>query len=261
MKTTLRTTVLAATLAFTGAANAQTAVNFIGTDCAGNSHDLFAELDAGKVIVVSWVMPCSSCLGPSLTAYNIVQSYASSNPGQVLMYVVDDYANTSCTSLASWVNNNNMPNTTKFVDAAFSMTDYGTAGMPKIIVLGGGTAHTVFFNQNNTAAGDATGIQNAIDAALATGINDGATIFSAVNVFPNPAGEDASVSISLANAADVQVDIIDQLGRDVMTVFSGPMLAGDNKTTFSVATLPDGVYFLRIGTAEHSRVVKLFVTR
>ncbi len=261
MKTTLRTTFIAAAFTLAGAANAQTAVNFVGADCAGNNHDLFAELDAGKVIVVSWVMPCSSCLGPSLTAYNIVQSYASSNPGQVIMYVVDDYANTSCTSLSSWVNNNNMPNTTKFVDASFSMTGYGSPGMPKIVVLGGGTAHTVFFNQNNTAAGDATGIQNAIDAALATGVSDAPNPFASVNVFPNPAGEATSVFITLDKAANVKVDIIDQLGRDVMTVFAGPMAAGENKTTFSVATLPEGMYFLRIGAGEQARVVKLFVTR
>ena len=35
----------------------QTAVNFTGNDCAGTSHTLFTELDAGKVIVVTFVMP------------------------------------------------------------------------------------------------------------------------------------------------------------------------------------------------------------
>src|SRR5207249_4420212 len=78
---------------------AQTAPDFTALDCNGVSHNLYTELNSGKVIVLNWVMPCSACVGPSLTAYNVVKSYASSN---VLHYLIDDAGNTSCTSLSSW---------------------------------------------------------------------------------------------------------------------------------------------------------------
>ena len=39
---------------------AQTATDFTANDCAGTSHHLFAELDAGKIIVAAFVMPCGS---------------------------------------------------------------------------------------------------------------------------------------------------------------------------------------------------------
>ena len=79
-----------------------TATDFTTNDCAGVSHTLFSELDAGKIIVAAFVMPCGSCSAPSLAAYNAVQSYAISNPNTVYFYLVDDAANTTCASLTSW---------------------------------------------------------------------------------------------------------------------------------------------------------------
>ena len=39
-----------------------TATDFTANDCGGTSHTLFTELNAGNVIVITWVMPCSSCI-------------------------------------------------------------------------------------------------------------------------------------------------------------------------------------------------------
>lgn len=69
--------------------NGQTAVDFTVNDCAGTSHHLFGELDAGKVVVIAFVDPCASCIAPSGTALGIVQSFASSYPGRVLYYLSD----------------------------------------------------------------------------------------------------------------------------------------------------------------------------
>ena len=95
-----------------------TATNFICNDCASTSHTLFAELDAGKVIVLVWAMPCGSCIGPAQSAYSAAESFSSSHPGRVLFYLADDYANTSCSTLSSWATTNNMPNSTKFSNTA-----------------------------------------------------------------------------------------------------------------------------------------------
>src|SRR5688572_1006830 len=89
--------------------SAQVATNFTCNDCSGNLHNLFSELDAGKVIVLDWVMPCGGCTAPSQTAHNIVQGFQSTNPNQVLFYMVDDYANTSCSSLNGWANSIGIP--------------------------------------------------------------------------------------------------------------------------------------------------------
>ncbi|HLG02813.1 MAG TPA: T9SS type A sorting domain-containing protein [Bacteroidia bacterium] len=241
------------------AVNAQTPVNFNCNDCAGANHDLFSELASGKVIVISWVMPCSSCLGPTLTASNIVQSYASSNPGQVLMYVSDDYANTNCTSLNSWVNGNGITATT-FSNSLVDMGDYGSAGMPKIIVLGGGSTPTVFFNQNNSAAGNSTAIQNAINSALLTGVNESSAAFGVVNLFPNPSTDLAAITFNAQNSGEGQIEVYNQLGQEAMDIFSGTFVQGENKVQFSVAGLASGIYFVKISDAENSRMIKIIVS-
>jgi len=138
------------------------ATDFSVDDCSGNFHNLFTELDEGKVIVIAWVMPCFGCIGPALEAYTVAKSFESTHPGQVLYYMPDDYANTSCSSLTSWAENNSMGE----ADAYFShsdinMNDYGTPGMPKIVVVGC-SSHKVFYNMNYTAAG----IEDAINEAI-----------------------------------------------------------------------------------------------
>src|SRR5712671_2429145 len=169
----------------TAAGFAQTAVNFNCSDCAAASHDLFTELDAGKVIVLVWVMPCSACVSASLTTYNVVQSYQSSNPNTVYMYLCDDYGNTACSSVNSWANTNGLTNAVRFSNASINMADYGSTGMPKIVVIGG-TNHTVFYSANNTV--NSNNLQGAINSALnATGVNEPGGSISSFSVFPNPA--------------------------------------------------------------------------
>ena len=125
-----------------------TATNFTTNDCNGVSHHLFDELDNGNVVVIAWVMPCTPCATYSLPAYSAVELFATSHPGQVHFYMADDYANTSCSSLSSWGDNYNMSNSTFFSSTDVNMNDYGVAGMPKVVVLGG-LDHHVYFNEND----------------------------------------------------------------------------------------------------------------
>ena len=142
-----------------------TATDFTTADCNLVTHNLFDSLDAGNVIVIAWVMPCGPCATYSLPAYAAVQSFATSHPGRVHFYMADDYANTPCSSLISWGNTNNMPNSTFFSSSDVNMSGYGIAGMPKVVVLGG-SDHTIFYNQNDshiTFGGVETAISDAIN--------------------------------------------------------------------------------------------------
>ncbi len=45
---------------------AQTVIQLKGVDCNGNSHDLMADLDAGKAVLLHFFMPsCGSCPPPA----------------------------------------------------------------------------------------------------------------------------------------------------------------------------------------------------
>ncbi|HJW29505.1 MAG TPA: hypothetical protein VJ508_09690, partial [Saprospiraceae bacterium] len=163
---------------------AQVATDFTATDCNGNSHTLFDELNAGKVIVITWVMPCGECVAGALTAYNITQSFEADFPGRVKMYISDDYANTPCSSLNAWCTTYGLARAIKFSDSAIRMSDYGFSGMPKTVAIA--PDRTVIFNENYTV--DADSLQSVIETALTTtSVKSLPAFISTPSVYPNPA--------------------------------------------------------------------------
>jgi hypothetical protein len=238
---------------------AQTAVNFNCNDCSGANHDLFTELDEGKVIVICWVMPCSSCVGPSLTTSNVVRSFATTHPDKVKMYLVDDYANTNCNSINSWANSNGILPAAMFSNSSIKMEDYGSAGMPKIVVVGD-VNHAVFYNANNSI--NATQLQNAINAAInatITGISDNVGAFSNFGFFPNPSNTSSTVVFSLEKPSDITVTIHDQLGHEISETSFAGLPQGENTIEISTAGLSNGVYFIRLTEGTRSRMIKIAV--
>lgn len=238
---------------------AQTATDFTANDCAGTSHHLFAELDAGKIIVAAFVMPCGSCAAPSLAAYNAVQSYATSNPGTVLFYLVDDAANTSCPTLSAWGTTNAMPLATSFSTSSFVMSQYGTAGMPKIIVMGG-TDHAVTYNLNSGVT--TLGVQAAVDALLLNaGISENAesNAFN-LKVTPNPVVKDFQLSYSLDKLSSVKAEIFSATGQLVYNTEELNQTTGDHKMNIGEnVKLEKGVYILKITTDSKTETINFVV--
>jgi hypothetical protein len=237
----------------------QTAPDFTATDCNGNTHHLYAELNAGKVIVLNWVMPCSSCISASLTAYNIVQSMGSSN---VVYYLIDDAANTSCTSLSSWANSSGIGlNRSTFSTASIVESNYGGVGMPHIAVVGTSN-HTFYFNALNTAANNATGIQNAINAALAaTGINEPLSTPYQLNVVNSNSTKSVKVSYSLKETNDIKLEIVNYAGQVINQKVLGKQTAGDYSTEFDSGAFAGGIYFVRFTAGIRSETVRFVVVK
>jgi hypothetical protein len=238
---------------------AQTAPDFTATDCNGNSHNLYTELNAGKVIVLVWVMPCGACTGPALTAYNVVQSYGSSN---VVYYLIDDAGNTACTSLSSWATGSGIgTNRTTFSTTSIVESNYGGVGMPHVAVVGNSN-HNTFFNGLNAAAGDATGIQNAINTALSTsGI---ATISShpyQLTVFPSPASQKIKVSYAMKESAQVTLQIFNSVGQSVIKNELGKQSAGDYSSDIDLNKSAAGIYYMRLSAGTNSETVKFTISK
>lgn len=237
-----------------------TVTNFTGYDCAGKYHDFFSEMNSGTVIVMSFVMPCGACASASLTAYNVVQSYATSNPGRVVMYVSDDYADTPCNSLSSWVNSNSMPNAIKFSTSSLKMSDYGTAGMPKVVVIGG-SDHKILYNANNSVS--STLIKSAVTTGIAatTGISDEVKGISTTNLFIHPATNIATISLNFPTKNFVKIEVLNSLGQIVTTVHSGTLPQGENKVDFSTSKLNHGIYFVKITETQSTKIMKMVVSQ
>lgn len=239
---------------------AQTATNFNCNDCAGGNHDLFTELDAGKVIVIAFVMPCSSCIAPSQSAYNEVQNYATSYPGRVLFYCADDIANTNCTTLTNWCNTNSLTNAKVFSNAAVVETPYGAGGMPKIVVLGG-TNHSVFYSQNGAL--NVTAFNTAINNALAAtvGIKENSTENFQLSLFPNPViDKKTAISYDLKASAEISIDIYNTIGANVKSVLKEVQSTGKHEQQIDIANLSAGVYFIKLKMADKTDVIKFVIS-
>ena len=239
------------------------ATDFTTDDCNGITHNLFDSLDAGNVIVISWVMPCGPCATYTIPAYAAVQSFSTSHPGRVHFYLVDDYANTQCPTLVNWGNSNNLPLNTAFSSSDISMSDYGINGMPKVVVLGG-SDHTVFYNQNDshiTFNGAQTAISDALSAPLA--VSDHQSSKFGLISFPNPTQNGKlNVSYRVDNMENINFDIINILGETVHSFDNQiPKTIGQDNITFDISKLTKGTYFLRFSTLSHIEISRFVVAQ
>jgi hypothetical protein len=228
--------------------SSQIAVNFNTNDCGGNNHILFNDLDAGKVVIITWVMPCGTCIGPALSAATEVQNFKNTYPGKFIHYFADDFANTSCTSIISWCSTNGITN----YDAIFSSTDikmldYGSNGMPKTVVLAGVT-HSVYFNENNTLT--ATSLTSALSAALnaanEVGIEEHSFENNLVNFSPNPTSE--FVTINESKGTDCTV--YDSLGKIVLKEN-----IDNDKFQINISRLQNGLYYIKLSDGKSNKLV------
>ena len=249
MKKTLLTAFAGLTLTFSFALNA---TDFTANDCASVSHNLFTELAAGKVVVITWVMPCSACIASASTAANTVIGMGNPN---VVFYLVDDYANTNCSSLNSWASTNSIVANATFSNATIDMTDYGATGMPKTIVIG--TSGFVTYNVNGTIS--QTALQAAINNGL-TGVKENNTVNFALNVFPNPAVKSTKITYTLVTTTEVTIDVMNVLGEKVSTVSFGKLSAGKQEYEINLESFSVGSYLIKLTAGEANESVKITVT-
>lgn len=244
---------------------AQTATDFTANDCSGNSHTLFTELDAGKVIVLTWVMPCIACIPVASTAATTAQGYASSNPGRVKFYLADDNLGsplTTCTELVDWATTNSISTNATFVDVKINALDYGGFGgeMQKTIVLGG-TSHTVFYNVNGVVTTGA--LQTAINSALAAtaGVITNNDITLELSAFPSPASLTTKINYTISNSTNVTIDVINILGEKVNSISVGTQSQGKHEYQLNLESLCEGTYFVKLNAGDITQTINLSVVR
>jgi hypothetical protein len=235
-----------------------TAVDYSGNDCSGQYHHFFSELDSGKIIVISFVMPCSGCVDPSLAAFSVVQQYNLSYPGKVVFYLSDDDGLSGCSFVTSWGNSIGISHVPVFADTNLVGTQYGSPAMPKIVVLGGLTHH-VFFVQDNGL--DTTNLKAALNSALApTEVAPVSPAMQPVKLSAGASGGRISVSYEFATQAEVKVALYDMQGAVVMALPSSKQSAGSHSVILGDGTmLSKGIYILRLTVDGSSYVAKVLV--
>jgi hypothetical protein len=222
---------------------AQTAgKNWTATDCNGGNHTLYDDLDKGKVVVMVWVMPCDYCTPGTKAVLDAVQSYNTSNPGKVLLYLIDDFGNSNCISLSAWLKGNNInANITMFDNAGYviNQDDFGGSGMPHITVVAG-AGRKIYYNEWNAATNNVTAIKQGIfDAIGGLGISEN-TQQQSFSIYPNP------VTGILTIASVVPVKIVTIISLTGAEVKRETYINGRTNPTINMDGIANGTYLVGI---------------
>ena len=232
-------------------AQAQTATDFTATDCSSASHTLFTELNAGKIVVLTWVMPCAMCVNGGKAAQNAVQSFDATNPGKVVYWLIDDLGDTPCGSLSSWTSTNGITKPTLFGNAgnAIDENKFGGTGMPHVVVIA--PNKTILYNKKDGATNDETGIKAAISQALTLSV---AQIDAAkISISPNPAMTQVRISYDKAISA---VKVLTTLGQ---TVAEFSYTEKKLNPSIDMSSLPAGNYNVLITDVDGKQGVSQIV--
>lgn len=234
-------------LCLINSAQAQTAVQFTGLDCNNYPVDLFADLDAGKAVVLEFYMPnCGSCPPPAQRIQAMGNKINQTYPGMVKGYAFPYQNSTTCAYSASWVNSNNLSSFWTPMDSgAYQVAYYGGFGMPTIVLLGG-QDHRVMFSTLSFSTSDTTIMRDSILALFgSTGINDLPENVNSFSLYPNPSIDNVSISLEVTKSEMVKIEMIDNSGKIVNVIWDGT-INGNWKHNYDISSLAAGNYFIRL---------------
>lgn len=225
-----------------------TAMQFTGQDCNGNNVDLFADLDAGKAVVLFYYMPnCGACPPPARTIQSMTKGITAQYPGMVKGYAFPYQNVTTCAYSQSWVSSNNLSTLYTPMDSGASQVSYyGGFGMPTVVLVGGAD-HQVLFSTLMFTPSDTTEMKAKILELLggSAGVNDLPSNVNNFVVYPNPTLNQLSVNLDLKETSDVVLDVMDITGKQVAQ-WVNEKRTGTFEKQFSTESLPNGVYFIRL---------------
>ncbi|MDP1621357.1 MAG: C25 family cysteine peptidase [Bacteroidales bacterium] len=78
---------------------------------------------------------------------------------------------------------------------------------------------------------------------------------------PNPCKDRVALSVSLVNASDVTVKVLNSLGLQIYTITYPGLLSGNHSFAFDASNLTQGLFYFQFSTKDASTVKKLMVIR
>ncbi|MCB2200073.1 T9SS type A sorting domain-containing protein [bacterium] len=85
--------------------------------------------------------------------------------------------------------------------------------------------------------------------------------FGIENLYPNPFNGMTTLSLTLPQSGEVEVTVVDLLGRQVEVLHSGVMRAGRSTLSANLATHPSGLYFIVAQARSQQSVVKAMLVK
>lgn len=244
-------------------ANAQNVIQLTGNDCNGINHNLLADLDAGKAVILHFYMPnCGSCPPPAQKIQAMANRILTTHPAMITAYAMP-YNNTStCASTSSWVTTNNLSLYAPFDSGAAQVANYGGFGMPTVVLLGGtGQNKRVMFVTQSFSTSDTTIMRDSILNLFqsATGINTNTSSSPKFDLFPNPASNQLMINYQIKATAALNITLTDLNGKVITTIFQDKISAGTYNQTFDLSEISNGIYLVNFKLNEQSTIQKVAI--
>ena len=263
MKSKLISLIIIMLLAVNNNSDAQTvAKDFKRLDCNGNMHHLFADLDAGNVVILEFFMQsCSPCITAGKALESMKAKLLAKYPGKIKAYAIGFNNTYSCASNANWVSTNGLTSIPMDSGAA-QVAYYGGMGMPTIVILGGGTQHLVLgspyigFSTSDTVQ-MVKDIQKSFNSTAVENIK---TNVSAIEVYPNPLNNEINLNFNVSETTQIKIDISDISGKSLLTLMNESIVSGPFARAFNTCVLPTGYYVMNVnanGVNYHHKIIVL----
>jgi hypothetical protein len=85
------------------------------------------------------------------------------------------------------------------------------------------------------------------------------SLASAVKLYPNPAGNTATVALSLKKDEQIVINVFDVQGKQVMAPIEQHLKAGEQMVTLNTEGLSNGTYFVIVASGNQSTKIKMAV--
>lgn len=115
------------------------------------------------------------------------------------------------------------------------------------------------FNPNEADYSSACYVAPPIDYTGVATVGNGA--FATAKVYPNPAKEEARVSLDMKQAGIVKIVVLDMTGKMVKEIFNGAVAAGEQSFECKTADLSNGLYVVSISSGNNVKSLKLSIAK
>jgi len=82
-----------------------------------------------------------------------------------------------------------------------------------------------------------------------------------LEVYPNPFNSSTTITFGLPNEGDVSLKVYDILGKEISKFDIRNSNLGKNSVVWDAKNCASGIYFIRLGTVDYNRVVKILLVK